>query len=56
MGQQWPPAGTGPLVTADLGGTDCGISPLGGGRHEPHHRAVKLMAHKLEKKIIAKKF
>ena len=48
MGQQWPAAGIGPLVTADLGGLDCGISPLGGGRHQPHHRATEQMTHKLE--------
>ena len=26
----------------------CDISPLGGGRHEPHHRATKQMTHKLK--------
>ena len=26
----------------------CGISPLGGGCHSPHHRAAKQMTHKLQ--------
>ena len=32
-GQQCPAVGTGALAPADLGGTACGKSPLGGGRH-----------------------
>ena len=30
------------------GHTACGISPLGGGCHGPHHRAVEQMTHKLQ--------
>ena len=33
MDQQWPTAGTGALAAADLGGTPCSVSPLGGGHH-----------------------
>ena len=32
-GQQWPATGTGVLAAADLGGAECGISPLRGGCH-----------------------
>ena len=39
MGQQWPAAGAGALGAVDLGMD--GISPLGGGRHQPHHRAAR---------------
>ena len=37
-GQPWPAARTGALAAAYLGGT----------AHEPHHRATKQTAHKLE--------
>ena len=33
MDQQWPAMGSASLTAADLGGTMCGISPLGGGHH-----------------------
>ena len=33
MGQQWPATGIGALAAADLGGTVCGISLLGGSCH-----------------------
>ena len=36
VGQQWPATGTGVLAAAVLGGTTCGIHPLGGGHHEPY--------------------
>ena len=48
MGQQWPAVGTGALAAADLGGTVCGVSPLGGGHHQPHHRAAEQTTHKLQ--------
>ena len=48
MGQQWPAAGAGALGAADLGYIACGLSPLGGGHHEPHHRATKQTIHKLQ--------
>ena len=32
--------GTRALVAAVLGGTMCGVSPLGGGCHQPHHIAT----------------
>ena len=46
--QQCPAVGTGALGATDLGGAACGISPLRGGHHEPHHRATKQATHKLE--------
>ena len=48
MGQQWPAAGTGALAATDQGGMVYNISPLGGGCHQPHHRATEQMTHKLE--------
>ena len=45
-GQHWPVSGA--LGTADLGHTACGISPLGGGCHKPHHKAAEQMNHKLQ--------
>ena len=33
MGQHWSATGTEVLAAADLGGAECGLSPLGGGRH-----------------------
>ena len=39
MGQQWPAAGAGALGAVDLGMDS--ISPLRGGRHQPHHRATR---------------
>ena len=33
MGQHWSATGPGVLAAADLGGAECGLSPLGGGRH-----------------------
>jgi len=47
-GQQRPATGTGVLPAADLGHAVCGISPLGGGRHQPQHRATKHTTHKLQ--------
>ena len=35
MGLQWPDAGAGALVAAELGHPACGISPLGGGPINP---------------------
>ena len=49
MGQHWSATGTGVLAAADLGGAECGLSPLGGGRHQLHCRAAEQMTHKLEK-------
>ena len=40
--QQWPATGTGALAPADLGGAASGLSPFGGGCHEPHNRATEL--------------
>ena len=37
MGQQWPATGAGALSAAPR----YGMSPLGGGRHKPHHRAAR---------------
>ena len=37
MGQQWTATGAGALSAAPR----YGISPLGGGRHKPHHRAAR---------------
>ena len=48
VGQQWPATGTGVLAAAVLGGTTCGIRPLGGGHHEPYHRATRWVNLKLE--------
>ena len=45
-GQQWAAAGAGPQGAVDLGRAGCirlayGLSSLGGGRHQPHHIAVR---------------
>ena len=32
----------------NLDHTDCGISPLGGGHHEPYHTGIEQMTHKLQ--------
>ena len=48
MGEQWPAAGTGALAAADLRHVVCGISPLRGDRHWPHHRAAGQTTHKLQ--------
>ena len=48
MGQQWPAMETGALAAAGLGGAACALSPLGGDRHQPHHRAANQTTHKLE--------
>ena len=47
-GQQWPEKRARALATADLGGTEYGISPLGGGCHQPHYTATKQTTHKLK--------
>ena len=41
-------AGTEALAVTNLGGTACGINPLGRGLHEPQLRATKQVTHKLE--------
>ena len=48
MGQQWPAMGTRALAAANLGGSVCGVSPLGEGHHQPYHRATEQTTHKLE--------
>ena len=55
MGQQWPATGTEVLAAADLGGTECGLSPLGGGRHQLHCRAAEQTTTNW-RKITPKKF
>ena len=40
--------GTCALAAVDLGQAVCGISPLGGGHHSPHHTAAEQMTHKLQ--------
>ena len=38
----------GSLAAADLGHMACGVSPLGGGRHQPHYTANEQTTHKLQ--------
>ena len=45
-GQQCTAAGTGALAAAVLGDAACGLSPRGGGSHQPHHRAEEQTIHK----------
>ena len=52
MCQQWPALGKGALTTADLGHAVCGIRPLGGGCHLPHHRATEQTTRKLQNNYI----
>ena len=48
MGQQWPAVGAGVLTAADLGHVAYDTSPLGGGHHQPYHRAPEKTTHKLQ--------
>ena len=50
--QQCPARGTGSLAAADLGHSACALSLLGGGHHQPHHRAAKQTTHKLQNNYI----
>ena len=46
--RQQPTAGAGALGAATLAYRPYGISPLGKGHHQPHHRASEQMIHKLQ--------
>ena len=46
--QQWPAAGTWALGAAELDYTACGMGPLEGGHHCPHHGATEHLTQKLQ--------
>ena len=39
---------TGVQAAADVGHEACGISPLGGGHHQPKHKATEQTMHELQ--------
>ena len=46
--QQWPAAGAWALGAAELDYIACGMGPLEGGHHCPHHGAIEHLTHKLQ--------